>query len=69
MSYHLISSIDPTESNTEVSNEELKQQLREALEVGNSAQELLSKSAFPFHVARGSWHAERLGCTGVLGKT
>lgn len=38
ISYHLVSSINPTESNTEVSNEELKQQLREALEVGNSAQ-------------------------------
>lgn len=38
ISYHLVSSINPAESNTEVSNEELKQQLREALEVGNSAQ-------------------------------
>ncbi|RLV97481.1 hypothetical protein DV515_00011749, partial [Chloebia gouldiae] len=32
VSYHLISSIDLTESNTEVSNEELKEQLQEALE-------------------------------------
>lgn len=38
ISYHLVSSINLAESSTEVSNEELKQQLREALEVGNSTQ-------------------------------
>lgn len=38
ISYNLVFSFTPTESTAEVSNEELKQQLQGALEVGNSAQ-------------------------------
>lgn len=37
VSHHFISLINPTACNSEVSNEELKQQLREALEVSNCA--------------------------------
>lgn len=37
VSHCLLSPINLTESNTEVSNEELQQQLQEALEVGNCA--------------------------------
>lgn len=66
ISYNLVFSITPTESNTEVSNEELKQQLQGALEVGKVPWVLLSNSAFPLHVAGGSWHAERLGWTQAL---
>lgn len=48
LSHCLVSPINLTESNTEVSNEELKQQLQEALEVCNCA----LKPAFPFYVAK-----------------
>lgn len=37
VSLHLVSAINLTESNTEVPNEELKQQLREALQVSSCA--------------------------------
>lgn len=37
VSHILVSPINLTESSTEMSNEELKQQLREALEVSNTA--------------------------------
>jgi len=38
VSHRLVSAINPTESSTELSNEELKQQLQEALEVSNGAE-------------------------------
>lgn len=51
VSHHLVSPVNPTESNTELSKEELKQQLQEALEV-TVTNVLLLKFAFLFNVAQ-----------------